>query len=68
MRRYKYLKFENGRHLGDKGGCAQGIVSRSWTDWFVRCHNCFCICDEADNASDRYFSLRDVVSDIEANQ
>lgn len=57
MRRYKYLKYENGRHLGDKGGCAQGIQAHSWTDWFVRCHNCFCICDESDNASDRYFSL-----------
>lgn len=31
MRRYKYLKFENGRHLGDKGGCAQGIWVESWT-------------------------------------
>lgn len=55
MRRYKYLKYENGRHLGDHGGCVQGILARSWTDWFVRCHNCFCTCDETDPASDRYF-------------
>lgn len=68
MKRYKYLKYENGRHLGDKGGCAQAIETRSWTDWFVRCHNCFCLCDEFDSGSDRYFSLRDVVSDIDANQ
>lgn len=31
MKRYKYLKYDNGRHLGDKGGCAQPIESRSWT-------------------------------------
>lgn len=68
MKRYKYLKYENGRHLGDKSGCAQGIQTKSWTDWFVRCHNCFCLCDESDSASDRYFSLREVVSDIQANQ
>lgn len=69
MKRYKYLKYENGRHLGDESGCAQTIQAKSWTDWFVRCHNCFCLCDdESDSASDRYFSLRPVVSDIQANQ
>lgn len=68
MKRYKYLKYENGKHFGDKGDCVQSVQSNSWTDWFVRCHNCFCLCDEADVASDRYFSLREVVSDINANQ
>lgn len=35
--------------------------------WFVKCSNCFCLCDDVTN-SDRYFSLREVVSDIEKNR
>lgn len=68
MKRYKYLKYDNGKHFGERGGCVQGIEANSWTDWFVRCHNCFCLCDETDAGSDRFFSLRDVTSDIHANQ
>lgn len=42
----------------------------SWTRWFVKCSNCLCICDkEAKNESfNRYFSLRDVVSDTDDNK
>lgn len=32
------------------------------------CGNCFCFCDESGEKSDRYFSLRDVTSDIAANK
>lgn len=67
MKRYKYLKYEDGPHFGDRSGCSNPLKAYSWTDWFVRCHNCFCLCDEDDPASDRYFSLRNVVSDIESN-
>lgn len=35
--------------------------------WFVKCSNCFCLCDDITD-SDRYFSLREVVSNIEKNQ
>lgn len=39
MKRYKYLKYDNGRHLGDKGGCAQPIESHSWTGRFYKVKN-----------------------------
>lgn len=32
------------------------------------CSNCFCLCDEPGEKSDRYFSLREVTSDIGANK
>lgn len=35
--------------------------------WFVKCSNCWCLCDDITN-SDRYFSLRAVESNIEKNQ
>lgn len=35
--------------------------------WFVKCSICFCYCDDNTN-SDRYFSAREVVSDIQRNQ
>lgn len=38
----------------------------SWGRWFVKCSNCFCYCDDKTN-SERYFSLRPVVSDIQKN-
>ena len=37
--------------------------------WFVKCSNCICMCDDAPNEqSDRYFSLREAVSDISQNK
>lgn len=41
---------------------------KSWTKWFVRCHNCFCICDESNIESERHFNLREVTSDIYSNK
>lgn len=42
--------------------------SQSWTSWFVKCSNCFCYCDEDSDLSDRFFSLRDVVTDVSQNR
>lgn len=36
----------------------------AFSKWFSKCTNCFCLCDDPSN-SDRYFSLREVVSNID---
>lgn len=49
--------------------CINSLIlqANAWVRWFVKCSNCFCLCDDITN-SDRYFSLREVVSNIEKNQ
>lgn len=39
----------------------------AWVRWFVKCSNCFCLCDD-EKDSDRYFSLLDVLSNIDKNK
>ncbi|XP_037716793.1 uncharacterized protein LOC119551500 [Drosophila subpulchrella] len=66
-RRYEYINFG-----ADKQG--QGCKSKvrepsSWSSWvFWRCHYCFCLCDEPGPKSDRYFNLRDSMSDFKQNK
>ncbi|GAB0095757.1 uncharacterized protein DMENIID0001_111780 [Sergentomyia squamirostris] len=69
VRRYEYIKYENGRVLGQESSCARGTSKvDSWWRWlFWHCSYCFCLCDEQGYRSDRYFNLREVVSDIENN-
>lgn len=43
------------------------LQALQWRRWFVRCKQCFCMCD-TQNHSHRYFSLHDVVSDINQNK
>lgn len=40
---------------------------KSWIRWFVKCSNCFCLCDDITD-SDRYVSLKEVVSNIYENK
>lgn len=51
-------------------GC-QGSMTKvdSWWRWlFWHCSYCFCICDSSDYNSDRYFSLKPSVSNIDNNK
>ncbi|KAH8298546.1 hypothetical protein KR044_010952, partial [Drosophila immigrans] len=73
-RRYDYIRFNNGRLLGVDGNEGEAVCStggdqaESWSNWlFWRCNYCFCLCDEEGLQSDRYFNLRDSVSDYQRN-
>ncbi|XP_055710025.1 uncharacterized protein LOC129805843 isoform X2 [Phlebotomus papatasi] len=69
-RRYEYIKYENGRVLGEESTCARGTTKvDSWWRWlFWHCSYCFCLCDEQGYKSDRYFNLRETVSDVAENK
>jgi hypothetical protein len=68
-RRYEYVEFDDGPTLGKKGdGCRQPMKRvESWHYWFWHCSTCMCICDQQGKDSDRFFSLRDSVSDVDKN-
>jgi len=69
-RRYDYISYKNGKVLGDSSVNCKGTMSNvdSWWMYLVwHCSYCFCICDSNDSASDRHFSLRPSVSDIDKN-
>ncbi|KAH8308952.1 hypothetical protein KR059_004149 [Drosophila kikkawai] len=72
VRWYEYISFGDGPTLGEKGDgeCrAKAVEASSWSYWlFWRCHYCFCLCDEPGPKSDRYFNLRDSVSDFGRNR
>ncbi|XP_034116996.1 uncharacterized protein LOC117576392 [Drosophila albomicans] len=69
-RRYEYIQYENGQDLGHRKACGRGTNKvDSWWRWlFWHCSFCFCLCDEQSTKSDRYFNLRETVSDVEANK
>lgn len=70
-RRYNYVKFKNGSLNGHDVLCfkAEQTELASWSSWLVNtCSNCFCFCDEPGEKSDRYFSLREATSNINANK
>ncbi|CAG0917566.1 unnamed protein product [Notodromas monacha] len=65
-RRYGYVEYEDGQLMGSKSNvCIKSQKVDSWWRWFVHCSYCFCLCDDASPTSHRYFSLREVVSDVE---
>lgn len=68
--RYKYLEYDDGNYFGGENKCQNFNVIRaeSWWSWFVHCSNCFCYCDEPGLYSDRYISLRAVVSNTRENK
>ncbi|KAJ6646069.1 hypothetical protein Bhyg_01279, partial [Pseudolycoriella hygida] len=83
-RRYEYINYgctykdrlnfsrcnQEGRYFGPSGNCETKptIVDSFRNAWFVKCHYCFCYCDEHDDVeSDRYFSLQPIVSDVRDN-
>ncbi|KAG6795681.1 hypothetical protein HZU73_09070 [Apis mellifera caucasica] len=69
-RRYEYIEYENGQVFGEKSTCNKGTTKvDSWWRWlFWHCSYCFCYCDDNNMNSDRYFSLRKVVSDVANNK
>ncbi|XP_043462571.1 uncharacterized protein LOC122498746 isoform X2 [Leptopilina heterotoma] len=69
-RRYEYIEYENGLVYGKKDKCFAGTTKvDSWWRWlFWHCSYCFCYCDDHNSNSDRYFNLREVVSDIVNNK
>ena len=69
-RRYEYIEYENGKVFGNKGTCRAGTTKvDSWWRWlFWHCSYCFCYCDDHSANSDRYFSLRKVMSDVANNK
>ncbi|XP_018403321.1 PREDICTED: uncharacterized protein LOC108780187 isoform X2 [Cyphomyrmex costatus] len=69
-RRYEYIEYENGLHYGNIKTCSAGTTKvDSWWRWlFWHCSYCFCYCDDQNSNSDRYFSLRSVMSDISNNK
>ncbi|XP_059061469.1 uncharacterized protein LOC131854371 [Achroia grisella] len=71
-RRYEWIKYVNGHNLGRDSNCTlhKGTKQQvqSWWHWLVwHCSYCMCLCDDPEN-SDRYFSLREAISDIEKNK
>lgn len=69
-RRYEYIEYENGKVFGPKKTCSNPTMKvDSWWRWlFWHCSYCFCYCDDNRAKSDRYFSLRQVLSDVENNK
>lgn len=67
-RRYEYIEYENGKVLGKKRNCQTTKVDSWWRYVVYHCSYCMCLCDEEGPHSDRFFSLRHVVSDIANNK
>merc|ERR1719203_1567736 len=68
-RKYDWIEYEDGTRLGTKTQCKNEIKVDSWWRWlFWHCSYCFCKCDAPGPNSDRYWSLKPVVSDIESNK
>ncbi|XP_068158847.1 uncharacterized protein orion isoform X2 [Drosophila tropicalis] len=69
-RRYEYVEYENGRVLGQRGHCVRGTtkVDSWWRYLFWHCSYCFCMCDEQGLKSDRFFNLRESLSDVKRNR
>lgn len=70
VRRYKFLEYDDGRTVGGENNCnnLHTIRAESWWNWFVHCSNCFCYCEEHEDNSDRFFSLRPILSNTKENK
>ncbi|XP_037725034.1 uncharacterized protein LOC119556699 isoform X2 [Drosophila subpulchrella] len=69
-RRYEFIQYESGLVYGQKGICSNSFHNvESWHRWiFWRCSYCLCLCDDTSDQSDRFFSLRPVLSDVQRNR
>lgn len=69
VQRYQFIQSADGEIYGEQGkSCPSSTQSvQSWNRWFVKCSYCFCLCDD-EKKSDRYFSLKDAVSNIAENK
>lgn len=69
-RRYHYVKQGDDQVYGggkDETCPTETQAVDSWKRWLFKCGNCFCLCDDKEH-SDRFFSLKDVVSNIAENR
>ncbi|XP_060650929.1 uncharacterized protein LOC132787693 [Drosophila nasuta] len=69
-RRYEYIQNNDRKRFGGSEECWQEVNRvESWNRWlFWQCSYCFCLCDEPSLKSDRYFNLRETISDVKANK
>ncbi|XP_063707840.1 uncharacterized protein LOC134836578 isoform X2 [Culicoides brevitarsis] len=69
-RRYEYIEYENGKVFGKQQNCVRGTtkVDSWWRYLFWHCSYCFCLCDQQGKKSDRYFNLRESVSNVVENK
>jgi len=69
-RRYEFIQYESGLVYGQKDFCSNRFPNvESWHRWiFWRCSYCLCLCDDTSDQSDRFFSLRPVLSDVQRNR
>uniref|UniRef100_A0ABK9ND08 Uncharacterized protein n=1 Tax=Glossina morsitans morsitans TaxID=37546 RepID=A0ABK9ND08_GLOMM len=71
VRRYEYVQYENGITFGEETKCSRGTtqVDSWWRYLFWHCTYCFCYCDDIySTKTDRYFNLRETLSDVAANK
>ncbi|KAH8310737.1 hypothetical protein KR044_002815 [Drosophila immigrans] len=68
-RRYEFIQYGDGSRVGPHKECELDFYNRgSSSKIFSKCNYRFCLCDEQGPKSDRYFNLRDIVSDLWANK
>lgn len=67
-RRIDFIRLDSGEMLGDEKFCPEKVHLKSWYYWMSTCSYCFCYCDAPGPASDRHFSLREVLSNITENK
>ncbi|GJQ88231.1 hypothetical protein Trydic_g19487, partial [Trypoxylus dichotomus] len=65
-RRYSYIEYQNHTTLGPKSTCP--VPTARLDSWIGSCPYCICSCDDEGRYSDRYISLKDAVSDTNANK
>lgn len=62
------MKLASGKILGPERLPCDYFEAKPFMTWIVSCRYCFCYCDAPGPRSDRYFSLRDVTSNITENK
>lgn len=68
-RRVDFVQLASGKILGkEKLPCDIDFKAKPFMAWLTTCRYCFCYCDAPGPRSDRYFSLRDVTSNITENK
>ncbi|XP_065363768.1 uncharacterized protein LOC135957041 [Calliphora vicina] len=72
LRRYEYIKFDDGPPAyGKQGSCYRGeSEANSWMRYvFWECSYCVCMCDDQNSIkTDRYFNLRETLSNVNDNK
>ncbi|KAB7498385.1 hypothetical protein Anas_02406 [Armadillidium nasatum] len=64
-RRYDWIRYGSHKFLGRKSFCDNEMNVDSWWRFLYHCSYCVCLCDDAHSpTSDRFISLKPVVSDI----